>query len=125
MSYFCHGGACMKSPLTLILSLCVCGIAHADFTCTQTMKMTGGLLAGMAANAAPRVTKLSLKGQKLKTDDGTTVIIVDLDAQTVATINSAQKTYTVRDMSDLKGSADTLNPTAEIKQTGQKKMVNG
>ncbi|MDQ1472491.1 MAG: hypothetical protein QOJ99_3971 [Bryobacterales bacterium] len=115
----------MKTAVTVILSLCACTPAEADFTYTQTMKMTGGMLAGMAGKSAPRATKVSLKGQKLKTDDGANVIVIDLDAQTITTINNAQKTFTVRDVNDLKGSTSDLNATADFKETGQKKVVNG
>jgi hypothetical protein len=115
----------MKTAVTVILSLLSCTLAEADFSYTQTMKITGGMLAGMAGKAGARANKISIKGQKLRTDDGNAVILVDFEAQTITSINTGQKTYSVRDFSDMKGSASDLNATAEFKETGQKKLVNG
>jgi Domain of unknown function (DUF4412) len=118
-------GALMKTAVSVILSLWACTFAQADFTYTQTMKTTGGMFAAMAGKMGARTTRISLKGQKMKTDDGNSVIIIDLAGKTITTINNGQKSYTVRDVSDLKESAGDLNVTARFKETGQKKSVNG
>jgi hypothetical protein len=92
-------------------------LALADFGYTMTRK--GG--PGPAGE-----TKYSYKGQKMKTDSGTTATILDFDAQTITTINNTQKTYTVRKFSDLgEGIAAADNVQADVKETGQHKTING
>jgi hypothetical protein len=59
----------------------------------------------------------------MKTDSRTTATILDLDAQTVTTINNTAKTYTVHNFSDLGGPG--VDAKIDVKETGQKKMLNG
>jgi hypothetical protein len=115
----------MKKVLAAAAVLCACTLAHADFTYTQTIRMTGGMLAGMAGRNGPRTNKISIKGQKMKTDDGNIATIIDLDAQTITTINNAQKTFAVKSFADLAAAGNSLNAKADVKETGQKKSVNG
>src|SRR5580700_3118306 len=92
-------------------------LARADFGYTMTRK--GG--PGAAGD-----TKYFYKGQKMKTDSGTTATIVDFDAQTLTTINNTQKTYTLRKFSELgEDVAGADNVQADIKETGQRKTING
>lgn len=115
----------MKADIVAILSVFSCTLAQADISYTQNIKVTGGVLARMAGNAGSRANKIWVKGRKVKMDDGSNVVVMDLDAQTVTTIDSGQKTYSVREMSDLKGTVADLNATGDFKETGQKKVVNG
>jgi hypothetical protein len=93
-------------------------LARADFGYTMTRK--GGPGGGSGD------TKYYYKGQKMKTDSGTTATILDFDAQTITTINNTQKTYTVRKFSDLgEGIAAADNVQADVKETGQHKTING
>jgi len=97
--------------------------AHADFSFTSTSK-TGGAMGGMAG--APSVSHHFYKGQKMKFDTGSTVMIMDMDARTITTLNPSSKTYTVRSMDDLmKQSGNMPDVKIDVKETGQKKMVNG
>ncbi len=85
-------------------------------------------MASMAGAAGgPLTSKYSFKGQKMKIDNGSTATILDFDAQTITTINTAQKTYTVRGFNDIAaggGSAD-VEAKIDVKETGQKKIING
>ena len=102
----------------LIFLTMIASVARADFGYTMTRK--GGPGGGSGD------TKYFYKGQKMKTDSGTTATILDFDAQTLTTINNTQKTYTVRKFSDLgEGMAATENIQADVKETGQHKTING
>jgi len=98
----------------LILLTLIASMARADFGYVMTRK--GG----------PGDTKYFYKGQKMKTDSGTTATVVDFDAQTLTTINNTQKTYTVRKFSELgEDMAGADNVQADVKETGQHKTING
>ena len=115
----------LAASLGTSLALGFCTLAQADFSYTQTRKMTGGVMAGMAGGMAPQASKISMKGQKMKTADANTATILDLEAQTITTINNAQKTYTVQSLVQTAASAGDLDVKADLKETGQKKTVNG
>lgn len=89
-------------------------VARADFSYTTTRQ-------GANNESA---TKHYLKGQKMLTDNGRTSTIMDFDAQTITTINNANKTYSVRSFSDLDRGVQT-DVQADVKSTGQKKTING
>jgi hypothetical protein len=114
----------MKSVHVVTMALACSLAAHADFSYTQSQKATGGMGRGMVPD---RVNKHYQKGQKMKMESGTTATIMDFDAQTLTTINNADKTYTVMKFSDL---AQTLKDTGadvqiDVKDTGQRKSING
>jgi hypothetical protein len=102
----------------LILLTIIASAARADFGYVMTRK--GGPGGGSGD------TKYYYKGQKMNTDSGTTATILDFDAQTITTINTTQKTYTVRKFSELgEGMAAADNVQADVKETGQHKTING
>ncbi len=115
----------MKTAVLFAFTLAGCLTARADFSYISTSKVTGGSAAAMAGQAANRTTKLSLKGQKLASSTPENTVIIDFGAQTVTTINTAQKTYTVKKFGEVNSSAATVDATVEVKDTGQKKTVNG
>jgi hypothetical protein len=107
----------MKTTRMLILGLAASFAAHADFSYTQTMKSSQG---------APQTTKVFLKGSKMMTDRGDTATLVDLGAQTVTTINKTAKTYSVQKMGEMMaGVGSAAAPQMDVKETGQKKTING
>jgi hypothetical protein len=110
----------MRFSKSLFLIAAMAVAARADFSYTSTRK-------GGAGNQSGEVTKHYLKGQKMMMDSGNRVILIDFDAQTVTTIQTAQKTYTVANFVDL---GQTLQQTgaeisADVKETGQHKTING
>jgi len=99
--------------------------ASADFSYTTTQKMTGGSMAAMAGTNADRTSKIYFKGQKMMTSTGDIGLIMDFGAQTITTINNAQKTYSVKKFGDMAGAAGNTDVTFDVKEAGQKKVING
>ena len=97
---------------------------RADFSYTTTRKTTGGMMASMAGGGLPQTSKFLLKGQKMAIDNGNLKTIVDFDAQTITSVNVAQKTYTVKSFDDTALPSGT-NVKFDVKETGRKKVVNG
>jgi hypothetical protein len=78
------------------------------------------------AGGANGSSKYYFKGQKLKVDNGNSATIMDFDAQTITTINNAQKTVSVKSFNDVSGGKPSdVTAKIEVKETGQKKTVNG
>lgn len=97
----------------------------ADFSYTVTQK-TAGPMAAMSGMGAPAVSHFYGKGGKMKLDNGSSAYIVDVDARTVTTLNIAAKTYTVRSLDDAMAVGGNMPEVKiDVKQTGQKKTVNG
>ena len=82
-------------------------------------------MAAMAGTAANSEGKSYFKGQKTATTAGDITTVMDFGTQTVTIINNAQKTYKVQKFGDLNAAAGKMDVTADVKQTGQKKMING
>lgn len=97
--------------------------AHADFSYKVTRK-TGGAMAAMA-NTGPQTSAYFFKGQRMKSDNGTTATILDFDAQTVTVINNASKSYTVRSFNDAAPGTNDMQAQIDVKETGQHKVING
>jgi hypothetical protein len=108
-----------------ISTLAVSLTALADFSYSSVQKTTGGSMAAMAGGAADRTSQYSFKGRKMMYRSVDNATILDFGAQTITTINNAQKTYTVKKFSDLTGTAVNADVSVDVKDTGQKKMVNG
>jgi hypothetical protein len=114
--------------LIAVTTLCAVSTAMsawADFSYTTVRKTTGGSMAAMAGASGNETSKYSFKGQKMKVDTGNTSTILDFDSQTITTINNAQKTYTVRGFNDIPASQNDVSAKIDVKETGQKKTVNG
>src|SRR5579871_2923666 len=93
--------------------------ARADFSYTMTQTSGPG-----ATSSKP--TKFFYKGQKLRIDNAANTTIMDFDAQTVTTLNPSQHTYTVQKFNEEMGGAASGNEfQADVKETGQKKTING
>jgi Domain of unknown function (DUF4412) len=115
----------MKTAVSLTAALLIATFtAHADFSYTTTQKATGGQMAAMAAGQNQN-TKFYLKGQKMKTENGDTATILDFDAQTITTVNNKQKTASVHKFSDIAAAGTDVNAKIDVKETGQKKVING
>ncbi len=106
----------MKTGSLILLALAATAAARADFSYTMTRK---------SAQGSAESVKTSIKGQKMMIDSGRTVTILDFDAQTVTQINPSQKTYTVKKFSEMGQAMSGASMTADLKETGQKKNING
>jgi hypothetical protein len=109
----------------LILTLTASLTASADFSYTSTQKITGGSMGAMAGTSADRTSKYCFKGQRMISSSGGAATIIDFGAQTVTTIDNAQKTYTVRKFDELGGTGANADVSVDVKDTGQTKNVNG
>ncbi len=58
-------------------------------------------------------------------DSSSSTTILDFDAQTITTFSKSKKTYTVRKFSDVGQASAGADITADVKETGQKKNING
>ncbi len=82
-------------------------------------------MAGSGAGA-DRNSKVYFKGQKMVTVSGDTATIIDFGAQTVTTVNHAQKTVSVKKFGEIAGAATANTEVSfDVKETGQKKVING
>lgn len=115
----------MKSFVMLAFTLTASHIARADFSYATTQKTTGGSMGQMMGANGDRSGKYYFKGQKMMTSTGDTATIIDFDAQTVTTLNTAQKTYVVKKISDIASAETNTDISIDVKDTGQKKNVNG
>jgi hypothetical protein len=113
-----------------VAALAVSANAYADFSYTSTQRTTGGSLGAMAGTGADRVRKYYFKGQKMMYSSGDAATIMDFGTQTVTTLNSATKTYTVKKFGEMlepgaKAAVSNVDIRADVKETGRKKVVNG
>jgi hypothetical protein len=124
----------MMRPVAMMKPIACCALAalstavaaRADFSYVTNRKTTGGSMAAMAGGAADGTSKTYLKGQKLRSDNGETATIIDFDAQTITTINSRQKTVSVKSFNDIAaGKPNDVTATINVRETGAKKTVNG
>jgi hypothetical protein len=111
-------------------SLCTVALAatltaHADLSFSKTQKVTGGAMAAMAGSAANRESKSYFKGGKVAEVASDATILIDLAAQTVTTINKAQKTYKVQKFGDLAAAGSSADVSVNVQDTGQTKTING
>ncbi len=104
----------MRHAHVPLLMLAASLTAHADFSFTMTQKSGSG-----------HASTHSVKGQKMKVERGTTTTIMDFEAQTLTILDNSAKTYTVTRFSDLASAAAGMDVKADVKNTGQKKTING
>jgi len=111
----------MKFPVLAAIAAAAVAIpAHADFSYKVTRKMTGMM------SQPPSTSTYYYKDQKMKFEDGNNATILDFGARTITTINNAAKTITVRSFDDIaKQGASDVKAKIDVKETGQKKTVNG
>jgi hypothetical protein len=115
-----------KPILISTLALGAALTAQTDFSYTTTSKATGGSMAAMAGAAMNQSATTYIKGDKYASVSGAISTVIDFGAQTVTTINNTAKTYTVKKFSDLAANgAAVTDASADVKETGQKKTING
>ena len=111
----------MKTVTLLALTLCASS-AWADFSYITTRKNSG-----VAAGAAPSITRHYFKGQKMLTDNGDTATLIDFDAQTVTNIQKSKKSYTVVKFNEVPEAAQKAQVDAriDVKETGGTRVIQG
>jgi hypothetical protein len=137
-----------------VLAMLLCGPAvllRADFTYQETTQMTGGAMMGTLqalgpltrAAREPIVSTHIVKGNRMATITKDRTSVIDLDKETITTMDSAKKTYSVMTFADMKqamedamkrmqgkqrnGKGEDVQAQFKIsaKATGQSKTVQG
>jgi hypothetical protein len=71
----------MKITNLILIAVVGAMAARADFSYTMTRK---------SAQGSGETTTVYIKGHKMMTDNGNTTMVMDFDAQTIATFNKSQ-----------------------------------
>ncbi len=139
----------MKHRIFTTLALASFGAATllADFSYQETTKMTGGAMLSMMrmmgpfarGTRDPVVSTVMVKGNRMATIHKDSASVIDLDKETITSIDFTHKTYSVMTFAEMKqamedamqrmkqsrqGSAD-VNFKVSAKTTGQTKQING
>ncbi len=118
----------------------------ADFSYQQNSKITGGALAGAMRVAGvfsskarePMTATILIKGHRMAHTTSDTAQIVDLDKETITTVNYSKKTYSVMTFEQMRqmmlDAADRMgqktddadiNFKASVRETGQSRTIGG
>ncbi len=108
-----------KSALNLFLICAAAANLYGDFTYESTSRITGGALVGMMKFAGafskdarkvmdPISSTTSIKGNRMATKTADSSTIVDIDKETITTVNFAQKTYSVITFAQMKQAMDEM-----------------
>jgi hypothetical protein len=105
----------MKIVKSAVLGVLVAASAslHADFTYTETTQVTGGSMLGLMKMAGafsrqarqagePIVSTVAIKGNRMAHINPTSTQIIDLDAETITTIDTLKRQYTVMTFEQMK-----------------------
>lgn len=121
----------------------------ADFSYQEKSTITGGAVASMMKVAAvfskqarePMQSSISFKGDRMVTRSSTHTTIIDLNSQTITTVDMQKKTYTVMTFEEMKqvieqaqekmrnakkeGDAPQMTSKVSANDTGKTKQVSG
>ena len=108
--------------ISIFLAFTLTTSAFADFSYTSKTTLPGGMGGG------PIATKHYFKGHKMKSETASTWMIADYEAGTQTVINIARKTYSVTKLGDGAGldkKGAEMDMKADVKETGETKVING
>src|ERR1700745_3575377 len=102
---------------------------HADFAYTETTQITGGSMLGLMKMAGafsrqarqagdPIVSTVAIKGNRMAHINPDHSEIIDLDAETITTIDNLKKQYTVMTFAQMKQQVEAA--AAKMKEQQQK-----
>jgi protein TonB len=95
----------MKKLLVGVL-LSSCSMLRADFTYQETAQVTGGMVPALVPSMPglfePRVSTHLIKGNRMATISKDQVTVIDLDKESIITINNDKKTYSVMTFAETK-----------------------
>lgn len=109
----------------VVLTLFVLGASSlsADFSYTQTTRMTGGTLLNMGPFMPgagklkePQTHTIAVKGGKMVTYDSESATIVDADAETITQIDLKKKQYSVITFAEMKQAMEAMRAQLEQMQ---------
>jgi len=140
----------MRKPLLIAGLTLACSTALlADFQYQQTTKITGGSMQSMMRVAGafskqarePIVSEMYVKGNRMATVTRGSTSVIDLDKETITTIDSDKKQYSVMTFQQMKqamddamakakgqkadGSGADMKFKAAVKETGAGKQISG
>ena len=121
----------MKIIKSAVLGVLVAASAslHADFTYTETTQITGGSMLSLMKMAGafsrqarqagePIVSMVAIKGNRMAHINPTSTEIIDLDAETITTIDTLKRQYTVMTFEQMK--QQIAATAAKMKEQQQK-----
>src|SRR5215467_11047085 len=107
----------MRRIVALILTVFIClpSALRADFSYTQTTRVTGGSLLnmtrfmpGMGSIREPQTHTIAVKGGKMVTYDNNMATIIDPDGETMTQIDFKKKQYSVITFTEMKQALQAL-----------------
>jgi hypothetical protein len=118
----------IKSAVVAVLVAASASL-HADFTYTETTQITGGSMLGLMKMAGafsrqarqagdPIVSTVAIKGNRMAHINPTSTEIIDLDAETITTIDTLKRQYTVVTFEQMK--QQIAAAAAKMKEQQQK-----
>jgi hypothetical protein len=118
----------MRSVVT-VLTLCVLGAStlSADFSYTQTSRITGGTLLSMTRFVPgagklrePQTHTVAIQGGKMATYDAESATILDVDAETLTQVDFKKKQYAVITFAEMKQAMQAMRAQLEQMQAQTK-----
>lgn len=127
----------------LPFALCLggCSLLQADFSYTQTTRITGGSMMNMMRMAGPtmrepQTSTTLIQGNRMAHVRKDTTEIIDLDQQTITSVNYARKTYSVMTFEQMRqrmesatrrtsGQDAQMNVKMSVDETGAVRQIQG
>src|SRR5450631_4465302 len=117
----------LRSCAVFTVCLAVAPSLLADFTYHETTKITGGAIVGMMKMVSafssqarkvgePVVSTVYSKGNKMARVNDNDTEIIDLDAETITTINNHDHTYVVMTLEQMRQQMEAARKQAEKQQ---------
>jgi hypothetical protein len=112
----------MRRISTFLLTFVLFGASalRADFSYTQTTRITGGTLLNMTrfvpgagSIKEPQTHTIAVKGGKMVTYDKDMAMIIDADAETMTQIDFKKKQYSTITFAEMKQAMDALRQQME------------
>src|SRR5690349_3637316 len=115
-----------------LITVAVCLPAFGDFSYEQTSKITGGMMAGMMKFAGafskearePMVSTVAVKGDRMVHWSPHHASIIDLDKETITTVNVDKKQYSVMTFAQMKQAMEEASQKMKSSRDAQKADVN-
>ena len=119
----------MRRYLAIAAAILCCGASNlrADFSYQQSSKVTGGAMASAMKMAGifskkarePIQSSVAVKGDRMAQIDGDTAQIIDLQAETITTVNFKKKQYSVVTFEQMKQFMTQMAARAGQRQTSE------
>ncbi len=119
----------VKNSALAVILIGAAAPLYGDFTYQSTSKITGGALVGMMKFAGafskdarkvmdPISSTTSIKGNRMVTKTADSSTIVDIDKETITTVNFAQKSYSVVTFAQMKQAMEEMSQKMQQQKGG-------